>query len=330
MRRWLGRAGWLIAWAGICWPRPALAEEKARLVYVRGSGAEDCPNEVQLRLWVIARLGYDPFSPQASRVVIARIEGRAQQLQATVEVADQQGVSTGRRDLSSKAAQCQELARALALSISLAIDPERASAAPAQAAPASVPEPTAPTEPPAPVLLPSKATEPAATHNSATWRLTVGAAFVGASGVLPGPAWGGSIDIGIRRHWLSLAFEGRGLKALARELQPRGELSGSLLGSAVVGCGHLDAFRLCLVGQVARQGLSSSGVTRPSSSSAPYAAVGGRLGWAWPFARHFALLLGLEATVNLTRNSAALDMLQVWKAPSFGGALTSGIETRFP
>jgi hypothetical protein len=281
---------------------------------------------------VIARLGYDPFSPQASRVVIARIEGRAQQLQGSVEVADQQGVSTGRRDLSSKAAQCQELARALALSISLAIDPERASAAPAQASPAPAPEPTAPKEPPhaGPVDTPSDTHQPAATRPAATWRLAVGAAFVGASGVLPTPAWGGSIAFGIRRHWLSLAFEGRGLKALTRELQPRGELSGSILGSGVVGCGHLDAFRLCLVGQVARQGLSSSGVTRSNSSSALYAAVGGRLGWAWPFARHFALLLGVESTVNLTRNSAALDMLQVWRAPSFAGALTTGIETRFP
>jgi hypothetical protein len=158
----------------------------------------------------------------------------------------------------------------------------------------------------------------------------VGAAFVGQSGVLPGPALGGSIALGVRRRWFSLAFEGRGLKSLARELEPRGELGASLLGSGVGICGHLDAFRLCLVGQVARQSLSSSGVTRSSSSSAFYAGVGGRLGWAWPFTRHFALLLGLESTVNLTRNSAALDMRQVWKAPSFGAALISGIETRFP
>jgi hypothetical protein len=102
------------------------------------------------------------------------------------------------------------------------------------------------------------------------------------------------------------------------------------LGTGAEGCGHLDAFRLCLAAQVARQSLSSSGVTRSSGSSALYAAVGGRLGWAWPFTRHFALLLGLDGTVNLTRNSAALDLRQVWKAPSFGVALTTGIETRFP
>jgi hypothetical protein len=319
-----------MAWtAGTCWPRPVLAEEKARLVYVRGAGANDCPSEVQLRLWVIARLGYDPFSPQASRVVIARIEGADEQLQGSVEVADHQGVSTGRRELSSKAAQCQELARALALSISLAIDPERASAAPTQPAPAREPEPAPPAEPRAPVDTPST-TQQSVPGGTDAWRFSGGAGFVGASGVLPGPALGGFLAFGFRRRWLSLAVEGRALKALPYELQPRGELAGSLLGAGLATCGHLDAFRFCAVGQLARQSLSSSGVTRSSGSSAPYAALGARLGWARPFARNFALMLGLEGSVNLTRNSAALNVLQVWKAPSLSGALTGGIETRFP
>jgi hypothetical protein len=60
--------------------RSLLREEHARLVYVRETGAEKCPGEVDLRLRVVARLGYDPFSPQASQVVLARIEARAGEL----------------------------------------------------------------------------------------------------------------------------------------------------------------------------------------------------------------------------------------------------------
>jgi hypothetical protein len=149
-------------------------------------------------------------------------------------------------------------------------------------------------------------------------------------GALPGPALGGFAELGLRRQWLSVAIEGRALKAFPRALEPRGELGGSLLGSGLTGCGHLDAFRLCLVAQLARQALSSSGVTQASSSSALHAAAGARLGWAWPVARNFSLLLGLEGLVNLTRNSAALNMRQVWKAPGMSGALTTGIERRFP
>src|SRR5687768_12796994 len=102
-RDWLGKSiGVWVLLLGLALPSAARAEEKARLVYVRGEGADDCPAEVDLRLWVIARLGYDPFSPQASRVVIARVESREHDLHGSVEVADQQGLSTGRRELSSK------------------------------------------------------------------------------------------------------------------------------------------------------------------------------------------------------------------------------------
>ena len=45
--------------------RPASAGASAHLVYVRGAGAEQCPGEQAIRAAVGARLGYDPFFPDA-------------------------------------------------------------------------------------------------------------------------------------------------------------------------------------------------------------------------------------------------------------------------
>src|SRR4051812_29189298 len=123
-RRVVGAAAALVA--GLLSVRAVHAEEKARLVYARGSGTAGCPAEIDLRLSVVARLGYDPFSPQASRVVLARIERRRAALVGVVELVNDAGLASGRRELSAPKRRCDELARAMALSISLTIDPERA------------------------------------------------------------------------------------------------------------------------------------------------------------------------------------------------------------
>ena len=103
----------------------ALAEPEFRLLYIREPGTEPCPEEVELRFSVAARLGYDPFSPTAGPAVIARVSPGVERLTGSVEITDGAGVSRGRREIESSSARCDELFRALALSVSIAIDPER-------------------------------------------------------------------------------------------------------------------------------------------------------------------------------------------------------------
>ena len=55
-------------------PSVAWAAASARLVYVRGPGAEECPGEEALRAAVGTRLGYDPFfawAPDTLRWIIS-------------------------------------------------------------------------------------------------------------------------------------------------------------------------------------------------------------------------------------------------------------------
>jgi len=331
---------WSGVWAlivGFVFPTAAKAEAKARLVYVRGEGLTACPSEVDLRLWVMARLGYDPFSPQASRVVIARIEAREQQLVSSVEVADQDGFSTGRRELSSKNERCEDLARAMALSISLAIDPERASLT--HDAPVVVPaaEPARDTPPapapraPAPVA-PARAAPPAAPQKRpepTRPRAFVRGTFESRLGQLPGVGLGAGLAAGWRWGWASLALEAHGALSLGRELSPAGNLTGALLIGGLAGCAHWGPMGLCAVAHAGQQRLGTHDVAQPSASSGPYVGFGPRLALELPLGRELAVVAGLEGVLDATRNRALLTGREVWKAPLLGATLSVGVGAHF-
>jgi hypothetical protein len=318
------------------WPASARAEEKVRLVYVRGAGADDCPAEVDLRLWVMARLGYDPFSPQASRVVISRVEARGDRLVSNLEVIDERSMSTGQRELTAKPGRCGELARALALSISLAIDPDRASQ-PATAEPAkpaedagllAKPEEAPPGPKPSVTLAPepSRATaEPPAEVPHGFASLALASSW----GALPGASLGAAASFGLRRRSFALSIDALGQIALPRELEPRGQLEGALLGGGASLCAVFGAWEVCAVGRAAAQRLAAFGVARPGASYGLFLGVGPRLAWAVPLGRQVAFTAGLEGLLHLTRNSAQLSGREVWRTPPLGGSLQLGVRMLF-
>jgi len=328
--RWSGIGALLV---GVLVPAVARAEAMARLVYVRGEGAADCPAEVDLRLWVIARLGYDPFSPQASRVVIARVEKRENRLMSSVEVADQDGLSAGRRELSSKNERCEDLARAMALSISLAIDPERASQARAEPIPAAGPAPAPSPSPPPPAPIP-RARAPIAPPRVATSEaprtgLQVRGVLETGVGQLPGVALGGGFGVGWRSRLASVALEGHGLLTPGRELTPSGSLTGSLLVGAVAACVHFGRTGLCAVGYAGPQWLGARDVAQPHTSAGLYLGFAPRVVLELPVARRLALIAGLEAVLNGRRNRAVLTGREVWKLPALSATLSVGVGTSF-
>lgn len=315
---------------GIALPSVAHAENKARLVYVRGDGAGGCPAEVDLRLWVMARLGYDPFSPQASRVVIARVEAREQRLFGSVEVADQNGLSAGQRELSSKNQHCDELARAMALSISLAIDPERATLAGDEPSATPVSTPAAPALAAAPAPAAVSASTPAVVpQETKPSHGFVHGVFESGVGRLPGLALGGAVGFGWRYRDVSLALEAHSALTPGEELAPRGSLTGSLLLAGLVGCAHFGTLGACAVGYGGRQRLSTHGIAQPETGSGSYVGVGPRLVLQPPLTRRLALLIGLEVVVHATRNRALLTDREVWKAPVLGATLNFGVGAHF-
>jgi hypothetical protein len=325
---------WLLA-LGLAWPGSAPAEEKARLVYVRGPGTDECPAEVDLRLLVMARLGYDPFSPQASRVVISRVERRGDRLVSNLEVIDEVGMSTGQRELIAQPGRCGELARALALSISLAIDPERASQ-PSATKPPKPPEDPVPAadqaraafeaEPPRTLASESaRHAEPSAQEARGFATLTV----VSSLGALPGLSFGATASVGLRLASLAVSLDTLGQVALPRQLEPRGQLDGVLLGGGVSLCAVSGVWEACAVGRAAAQRLAASDVARPAASYGPFLGIGPRLVWALPLGRQVAFTAGFEGLLHFTRNSAQLSGREVWRSPPLSGSLQLGVRTLF-
>lgn len=106
---------------------PAGATPSAKLTYVRGPGAEACPDESELRRAVAARLGYDPFFPTAPQAIVAQIHARARPdgrrgYRGDVQIVNEHGIVRGERALETKSEDCAEMVRALALGISIAVD----------------------------------------------------------------------------------------------------------------------------------------------------------------------------------------------------------------
>ena len=116
-------------------PRPRTA---ARLVYERDASAESCPDAAALRAAVSKRIGFDPFDEAATRVISCRVEKSRQTLRAHIDVEDGAGESKTAREIVSKQDDCQELAEAVALALSIAINPLTL-AAPTGPEPASAP-----------------------------------------------------------------------------------------------------------------------------------------------------------------------------------------------
>ncbi|MEZ4326124.1 MAG: hypothetical protein R3B40_12970 [Polyangiales bacterium] len=117
-------------------PRPS-----ASLTYERQRGAERCPDDAELRDAVSARLGYVPFRDDAPQHVRTVIRAERGGLLATVDVFDADGEVVGQREIRSRTRDCEELARGVALAISVAIDPVSLLGPPTDPAPQPDPGP---------------------------------------------------------------------------------------------------------------------------------------------------------------------------------------------
>src|SRR5262249_60144604 len=112
--------------AGPAGEPPAHGRVAARLLYVRGAGAEHCPEPAALRAAVAERLGYEPFADDAKIVVSATLSGDGRTMRARIELRDASGEVAGSREITSRENDCAELAASAALATSIAVDPNTA------------------------------------------------------------------------------------------------------------------------------------------------------------------------------------------------------------
>jgi hypothetical protein len=307
-------------------PAAAHAAGSARLVVTRDTDAAECPGERALRDAVGARLGYEPFGQDADMEIAVAFRREGATLRATVQVRDRAGTVKGERVLSSSGSDCEELASATSLTISILLDPRSGMIPPRPPDPMLVPDPppAAPTASAKPPIPPRPAQERV--------RLRLGAAATGSSGNAPAPAAGLLVGVGVEHRWWSASVELR-VDLPASATVNHLDVRTSLLAGDLVPCAHFGM----RFGQWYGCGVLALGAVQgeivgasPSRQSTFHAMLGPRLGLSIPLVRWLSLDGHVDAAYALTRTTLRASGSDVWATSAASGLVGIGLVGRFP
>jgi hypothetical protein len=224
------------------------------------------------------------------------------------------------------------------LAISIAIDP-LAGTRPRADPPA--PPPPAPALPPPPkpqvivvreVAPPPPPAPPPGSSVPIVFQVRLGG--LGTVGSAPAAAVGGTVQASARRGPFSLALEGRGDLAQTTELDYNGMRVGDFQTSTLMGSLVPCAFRGVLEGCA----LLSAGVVRasardikmPQQVSAPFVAVGARVGLELPLGSVMSAGAHVDLLAPLNELVLRVSGQPVWTSPPISGAFGLTIGARFP
>jgi hypothetical protein len=317
---------------------PAGGEPAGGLSYERGPGAEECPEEAALRRAVAARLGEDPFDSRLSPTFRLAIVSDGARLRGSVVLVTD-GVAEGRRELEADAEACGELVEAMALAVSLTINPDLVvtQAAPKQP---ELPPRAEPVETPgSPATLAATNPRPPKDEirsprarpgaRGSALGIAVGALAHGAVGTGPGVAAGASALFRAGTPRWQLGLEGR-VDALSRAgIGRSGTVHSTLVAAVLAPCvriAPLSACPLLLVGSLFAR---SRGVAVERSDRGFFAAAGGRVAASAPLGEALLLEARVDALYALTPVTIELDRTPVWRAGA-SGALGVGVIWEFP
>lgn len=319
---------------------PAACLSWARLVYGRGQGAESCPDEGAMRAAVEARLGYEPFLPSADRTIIAIVARERRSLRANVQIVDSAGLVKGLRHLEAPLDQCPELAAAMALAISIAVDPSRAQSGDVT--------PVAATPPPAIEALDDSPEKPAIADVKTAPRLAeparvapwppppsraglrVGAELTSGMGTAPALAFGLALSVGLRRGAGSLAVEGRYDLPASMSVAGGGDVRTSLLLGSLVGCAHRRALFGCAIGSAGALNGNGVDLPAPRTETGFYASAGARLGAEIPLWGRWFFRPRVDFLAALARPQLQVDGVTRWVAPPFSVVAGAGLGLQIP
>jgi hypothetical protein len=294
-------------------PRTASAAASARLVYVRGPGAEDCPGEGAVRAAVAARLGYDPFMAWAHDTLFAEITRKETDYRAEIKLVDDENRLRGARDLHVKGGDCAAIIDAMALTVSLTIDPSSLLGPSASSPPPPPPPSPAEPEAPPPVAVPApppiaKAPTAGATSGGVDLSGHVGVGVMAVFGAAPAATAGGTVFAGVGWRWLSIDIEGRAdLPVVGAGASSPVRVRSQLLIASIVPCARLGIVFACPVASGGRVFATSVGTVSPHAEQAVWWGLGGRVGVELKLATSFSLRAHAEVLGTLTPYSLTLD-----------------------
>lgn len=322
----------------------ALANQSARLVYARAADAASCAEESMLRQSVARRLGYDPFVAVSDNTVVAEMRGEGDGLRARIFVIESGYAVGGARELKAETKNCGELMLAVALAISIAIDPESIDRVVDSSSEPSAElelepigtaklEDQGASEPP-PLKAPQGTSRPVVTSatklpaaTTMTWRF--GAAGYLATGPAPLAVLGiaGSVELAGRK-W-SLGLEPRW--SVPSESLPQSETgakaASSMLGVTLTPCYRKGAWRGCYLVELGRLDSKGTAVEVSKRDTSLWTAQGLRLAYHVGGEHGFGLTAKLDGLFAFNRVELLLNSQSVHKTPWFVGRI--GIETNY-
>jgi hypothetical protein len=324
---------------------PAAAAPSARLVYLRNVGAEACPNEAVLRAAVAARLGYDPFFASAAQTMFAEISKVSAGFHARIKLVDEANLVRGTRELAHDGNDCAAMIDTMALSMSIAIDPDSLTR-PAPAPLAAVAPVTEVGSQPLPVVDPSPPASAAGHTPTATIpntrrptiatlaatrpkvHLDAGVGVAGWAGAAPSITIGGTLSVRAQYTDYSIALEARGDLGAEQALSV-GRVRTSLWFAALAPCAHVSWFVACGVAAVGRLSASSLDVTAPQSDVALHVALGPRIGAEYWLGRAVAVRADLNALYTLTPQALQINGQTVYTLPRISVGVGAGVVWRW-
>lgn len=320
------------------------------LTYERQRGAERCPDEAELRDAVSARLGYEPFRDDAPQHVRTVIRAERGGLLATVDVFDAAGEQVGQREIRSRTRDCEELARGVALAISVAIDPVSLLGPGPVAAVDPVPVPV-PVPDPVPVPVPDPGTggesepepepepEPEAQSEAESEsetdagagdrRVVVALDVLVGWEVVPKVRPGFGLRVNIDRGWLGSELALRGwVPAEVGAESGDGRVSAYQLDVRALGCVVGSGFRGCVGGFAGLMPARGSGVPNAQRGLGVVAGVAASVGYDLGLGERVLLGARVGLDVPLLQPSLRLSNAEVWQGAPVSVFLAIGVGVR--
>jgi hypothetical protein len=293
----------------------AAAPQTVRLVYARGDGAADCPDEPTLRTGIIQQLGRDPFLPADSAdapalTVTALVASSGPRMFGRIELVDALGHSRGARQLDGRS--CEELAPALELVIAMAIEPFT-----------RLPPPPPPAPPPSP-----RARKPRPIDGQ------ISAGVLAALDAAPASALGFSMQVTVVRPHFSLGLELRGDLPTSAPSLLGGTVETALVAGLLAPCWRHQVLLVCALGGVGLERGAGGNYDHPARVDAFWAALGARLAFERILFDPIGLRLSADLLAPLTRSELYVGPVGnqarlAYRTPTVSSAFTAAVTTHF-
>ena len=314
------------------------------LDYDMGPRLVGCPSVLDFQRIVRQQVGYDPFRENVGRRVIVRADATEHGLEGRVDWQSANGNWEGERKFSSHRRDCGELAQAMSFAIAVQIQllattlPRVATVAATSRAPlvpdsvlGQAPRPARAPETANGVTVVKQLVQTRAPSQLPARRrsFAVGLGPSAGFGLAPGPGLEARVFGMLQLGHASVELGGAAAWPSTLRLTDGSGFSQYRLALTVAGCGHLDRWSACVLGDIGQTRVRGMGIDVPRSPSGTTALAGLRLAMTQRLGERTYVLAHADMLGLLTPWTITLNQTDVWTMPRFKAVVGIDLAFRF-